>query len=211
MLRSICKPYFILLLVLFVHGITKANDSTYISLLNKAREHISLAEYASAIPLLDSCIKINKTDPVAFNLRGCATIYQDAVNDEKNNKKAIGFFTKAIQLDSSNAWYYHNRGWSFQQLDKYAASLKDFRKAVALDTANVNLYGNVLRVLWLQNKNKEAYAYSEKIIRLFPRNGYAYYVRGQLKRDYLHKYPEGNIDIRKSEKLEWEQGIRLHY
>jgi hypothetical protein len=37
------------------------------------------------------------------------------------------------------------------------------------------------------------------------------YVRGQLKRDYLHKYPEGNKDIKKSEALGWKKGFDLMY
>ena len=168
-------------------------------------------QFSSAIPLLDSCIKINNKNADVYNLRACATIYSSSVNDEKNNKTAIRFFTLAIGIDSTNNWYYNNRGWSYQMLDNYAPAMKDFRMAISLDTANVYYYGNVLRVLWLQKKNKEAYTYSEKIIALFPADGYAYYVRGQLKRDYLHKYPEGNKDIKKGEELGWQQGLRLFY
>jgi tetratricopeptide (TPR) repeat protein len=211
MLGMCRKPYLFFLLLFFANIESEANDSTCILLLIKAKEYIALEQWSSAIPLLDSCIKINKNDAGACNLRACATIYQSSLNDEKNNRVAIGFLTQAIQNDSSNSWYYNNRGWSYQMLDKYAASLKDFKRAMSLDTSNVYFYGNILRVLWLQNKKKEAYAYSDKIIGLFPNDGYAYYVRGQLKRDYLHKYPEGNKDIKKSEELGWLQGMQLYY
>jgi hypothetical protein len=46
---------------------------------------------------------------------------------------------------------------------------------------------------------------------MFPGDGYAYYVRGNLKRDYLHKYPEGNKDIKLGEQLGWRQGMHLMY
>lgn len=79
-------------------------------------------------------------------------------------------------------------------------------KALSLDTTDVLLYGDVLRSLWIRNKNREAYAYADKVIALFPNDGYAFYVRGNLKRDFLHKYPEGNIDIKRSEMLAGNRG-----
>jgi tetratricopeptide (TPR) repeat protein len=198
-------------LLFFVVNPSKANDSTYLFLLKQAKNYMGLNQFASAIPLLDSCIKINNKNAEVYNLRACATIYSGSVNDEKHNKAAIRFFTLAIGIDSTNNWYYNNRGWSYQMLDSYVIAMKDFKKAISFDTANAYYYGNVLRVLWLQNKNKEAYTYSDKIIALFPADGYAYYVRGQLKRDYLHKYPEGNKDIKKGKELGWQQGMRLFY
>lgn len=202
---------YILPFLLFVGVDSGANDSTYAELLKKAKGHLARSEYVSAISLLDSCIKINGKDASIYNMRAIATIYSGPVNDEKNNKIAIRFFTQAIQLDSNNGRYYNNRGWCYQFVDNYTSSMRDFKKAMSLDTANVGYHGNILRVLWVQDKNKEAYAYADKTITRFPNDGYAYYVRGQLKRDYLHKYPEGNKDIKKSEELGWQQGIALHY
>ncbi|HLG39198.1 MAG TPA: tetratricopeptide repeat protein [Chitinophagaceae bacterium] len=192
-------------------GYSQSGDSIFFQLFSQAGDSMAAYKYNKAIALLDSCIKINKSDANLYNMRGCATIYQDAINDEKNNKTAIQFFNKAIQTDSTDYRYYVNRGWAWQNLDKYANSLKDYKKALSLDTNNVELHGHVLRSLWIQNKNKEAYAYSNKIIRQFPNDGYAYYVRGQLKRDYLHKYPEGNKDIKIAEELRWERGFNLYY
>ena len=209
MVKAPVKVYFIFLLFITIES--SANDSTCTVLFAQARERVLLYKYAEAIPLLDSCIKKAGGDAYVNNLRGCATVLQSSLNDDKNNLAAIGSYTKAIRSDSSNSWFYNNRGWSHQFLENYTAALKDFKKASSLDTTDVYLYGNVLRVLWLQKKNKEAYAYSEKLIKLFPTDGYAYYVRGQLKRDYLHKYPEGNKDIKKSEELGWQQGVRLYY
>jgi Flp pilus assembly protein TadD len=188
----------------------KANDTCTV-LITKARNLMHNDNYKMAILFLDSCLKNNPVNAEACNLRGCATIFQSSVNDEKNNKVAISFFSRALQYDSTNFFYLNNRGWAYQILDDYLKSHADFTKAVQLDSNNAELHGNVLRNLWLRKKNKEAYNYCNKLIEKFPANGYAWYVRGQLKRDYLHKYPEGNKDIKKSEELGWHQGFYLMY
>ena len=188
----------------------KSNDSCVI-LTTKVRELMRNDDYKTAIILLDGCLKRDQTNAVALNLRGCATIFQSYINDEKNNKNAIVFFNKALQYDSTNYFYLNNRGWAYQNLNEYIKSWSDFGKAVQLDSNNVELQGNVLRNLWIRKKNKEALSYCDKLINKFPNDGYAWYVRGQLKRDYLHKYPEGNQDIKKGEQLGWKQGFSLMY
>jgi tetratricopeptide (TPR) repeat protein len=199
-----------LFIVQFLPLSSKASDSCTL-LVSEARKLMQNANYKTAIILLDRCLKMDQTNATAYNLRGCATIFQSYVNDEKNNKTAIIFFSKALQYDGANFFYLNNRGWAYQNLDDYLNSSLDFRKAVELDSNNVELHCNVLRNLWIRNRYKEAYAYCDKLINKFPNDGYAWYVRGQLKRDYLHKYPEGNKDIKKSEALGWKKGFDLMY
>ncbi len=133
------------------------------------------------------------------------------INDEKNNKTAIACFTKAIQSDATNYRYYHNRGWAYANLDDYTKANADYKKAAQIDSTNITLQQNLLRVMVVKNRNKDAYAFAEKLIKQFPNDGYAYYIRGDLKRDYLHKYPEGNKDIKLGEQLGWRQGMYLMY
>lgn len=175
------------------------------------RELMKLGKYTQVIEEAGLELTQNKADANLYNIVGCATIYQSYINDEKNNKEAILFFTKAIQLDSSVANFYVNRGWAYQSLDNYVASYKDYKKALSLDSNRVELHGHVLRTMWLRKKYKEAYAFSTSIIEKFPTDGYAYHVRGNLKRDYLHKYPEGNLDIKESNRLGWRAGFYLEY
>jgi tetratricopeptide (TPR) repeat protein len=156
--------------------------------------------------LIDKCILLDGKNAYTYNLKGCATVFKSFINDEKNNKQAAILFTKAILLDSLKSEYYNNRGWAYQNLDKLPQSYGDYKKALLLDTSNMNSHHNILRNLWIRNKFKDAYAYAEIVIKKFPNNGYAYHVRGNLKRDYLHKYKEGNMDIAISEKLKWSMG-----
>jgi tetratricopeptide (TPR) repeat protein len=176
----------------------------------EAKQAYKQSNYNQAIFWLDLLISIDSSDAPSLNLRACATIFRSSINDKKNNDTAIVFFTRAIRHDTTNYRYYVNRGWALQTMDKYQSSLKDFRKALILDSAVVDLHNKVLMSLYVQNRNKEAYALANRIIGKFPEDGYAWYVRGNLKRDYLHKYPEGNKDIKKSEELGWKMGYRLY-
>ncbi len=183
----------------------KANDSCIIYI-NEARRLMGESEYVKAILLIDKCILLDNKNAYVYNLKGCATVFKSSINDEINNKQALILFNKAIEIDSSKSEYYNNRGWANQNLDKLILSYLDYKKALSLDTNNLVSYSNILRNLWIRNKFKDAYTYSEILIKKFPNDGYAYHVRGNLKRDYLHKYKEGNIDLKISEKLRWNMG-----
>lgn len=180
-------------------------------LLTKARDLMQDGSYAAVIAMLDGCLKNEPGHAAANNLEGCAYIRLGSVNDEKNVRLAIACFNKAILADPGNYTYYNNRGWAYGNLDDNIKATADFNKAVQIDSSIHDLQANVLRMLYVRNRNKEAYAYCDKLIRMFPADGYAYYVRGNLKRDYLHKYPEGNKDIKLSEQLGWRQGMNLMY
>jgi Flp pilus assembly protein TadD len=168
-------------------------------------------DYAAAINTLDGCLKIDPNNAVANNIKGCAYIRLTYINDEKNVRIAIACFNKAIKTEPGNFTFYNNRGWAYSNLDSNMKATADYAKALQLDSSNLALQTNVLRMLYVRNRNKEAYAYCDKLIRMFPDDGYAYYVRGNLKRDYLHKYPEGNKDIKLGEQLAWQQGMYLMY
>ncbi len=195
----------ILTFIILCFSKVKANDSCAIYI-NEARTLMDKNEYEKAIVLIDKCILLDGKNAYVYNLKGCATVFKSFINDEKNNKEAVMLFSKAIQLNSSRNEYYNNRGWAYQNLDKLLQSYSDYKKALSLDTTNLKSHSNILRNLWIRNKFKDAYAYSEILIKKFPNDGYAYHVRGNLKRDYLQKYKEGNIDIKISEKLKWNMG-----
>jgi Flp pilus assembly protein TadD len=197
---------FILLFCFYV----SAQDNCTASI-TKARELIRNGNFAATIAMVDSCLKNEPDHADANNLKGCALIRLGSINDEKNVRQAITCFNKAIQSEPGNYTYYNNRGWAYGNLDDNIKAAADFNKAVQIDSTVLYLQENVLRILYVRNRNKEAYAYCDKLIRMFPNDGYAYYVRGNLKRDYLHKYPEGNKDIKLGEQLGWRQGMYLVY
>ena len=205
------RSFFIALAVCsFINVSGQSRDYTYQEMKAEAVLALHDHNYRNAIYWAEQCLKVDSADASMYNLRACATLYSAPINDEKNNDTAIRYFGKAIRYDSTNYRYYANRGRAYQTIDKHKSALKDFRKALSLDSSNVESHGRVLMSLFVQNRNKEAYAMASKIIEKFPEHGYAWYVRGQLKRDYLHKYPEGNKDIKKGTELGWRQGYWLY-
>ena len=183
----------------------KARLTTYLGF---AKESIKAREFSSAITFLYSCISISPDSALFHNYKGYCYHYKGFVNDSKNNKIAIINFNRAIELDNSKAKYYHNRGICLNILEFDSDATRDFETAANLDSISVDYDHNKLRMKWLSNR-KNALIYADSLINRFPYDGYAYYVRGQLKRDYLHKYIEGNEDIELSRKLGWNQGLNL--
>ncbi|MCX6316180.1 MAG: tetratricopeptide repeat protein [Bacteroidetes bacterium] len=201
----------LLMMVVFIQSESvQAQDSCSIWV-REAHLYMDSGHYKTVILLTDKCLAENPAHAEACNLRGCATILQGAINHVSHNWEAVTYFNRAIAADSTHPYYLNNRGWAYQTLEEYTRAINDFRKAAKLDTGNVVLEGNILRQYFIRNKNKEALSLCNKLIARFPENGYAWYVRGQLKRDYLHHYAEGNKDVKKGEELGWQQGYNLMY
>lgn len=146
-----------------------------------------------------------------YNLKAMVVLATGSINDAKNDQAAILLLDSAIQYAPNRAAFYNNRGWIYQIMDKYSLAEKDYDKAANIEPSNIDFQCNRLRLLYVRNRNKAAMALCDQLIAQFPEDGYAYYVRGNLKRDYLHKYVEGNKDIKLSKQLGWHSGIHLKY
>lgn len=146
-----------------------------------------------------------------YNLKAILVLAGGSINNKKNDKAAILLLDSAILYAPDAASYYNNRGWIHQIMDHYKLAKKDFDKAVELEPTRVEYQHNPLRLLFIQNKNKAAMVLCNILIDKFPKDGYAYHVRGELKRDYLHKYIEGNKDKKRAKELGWNGGIYLRY
>jgi len=62
----------------------------------------------------------------------------NAYFDRQQYERAIGDFSKAIELDENFALAYFNRGLTHERLGGNAAAAADYRRAVALDATLVN-------------------------------------------------------------------------
>ncbi|KAL3639436.1 Outer envelope protein 64, chloroplastic [Castilleja foliolosa] len=59
---------------------------------------------------------------------------------DKHWQRAIGFYTEAIKLNSSNATYYSNRAAAYLEMGSYKQAEADCTQAVDLDKKNVKAY-----------------------------------------------------------------------
>ena len=181
------------------------------TLFDGIKANVRKRNLGEAITSLNQFISRYPNDADGYNTRGVCYIYQGSINDSLGLHLAINDFNQAIELNSKNPRYYHNRGWAYQMQDDYSVSLRSFERARQLDSNYILFQHNVLRVKLLSKRRQEALELSDSLIQRFPKDGYAYHIRGNLKRDYLHQYPEGNKDKAKGKELGWKGGMNLLY
>lgn len=102
----------------------------------------------------------------------------------KDWKKAIGFYTDAIKLNSSNATYFNNRAAAYLELRSFIQAEEDCTKAIDLDKKNVKAYlrrataremlgyykeaiQDFRHALVLEPTNKRAAASADRLTKLF--------------------------------------------
>ena len=75
-------------------------------------------------------------------------------NKIENYKKAIEYFNKCIELDNTNAVYYHNRGCSYKSLNDINQAIKDISIAIELNNKEKIFYENRV-FMYQKNGNYE--------------------------------------------------------
>jgi len=89
-----------------------------------------LKKYEEALPYFNKAIELDADYTLAYKERGNAyyklKIY-DKVLDDFNKYEAL------VTRDITDAGYYYSRGWTENDLEKYADAVKSLKKCVALD------------------------------------------------------------------------------
>lgn len=150
-----------------------------------------------AIQCLESAYNVQASDaPPNFNLYD---VYKSAVNDTKpdlsrevspeakveaekwkndgNNlmkadkyEQAIASYTKAINLDGSNAVYYCNRAAAYNKMGNYHQAIKDCNSAIFIDPFYSKAYSRLGLAYSNLERHKEAKECYEKASSLDPEN-----------------------------------------
>jgi protein O-mannosyl-transferase len=121
-------------------------------------EEKAMADYNTAIQLPPSDITSLKS---AYYNRGM--IYSDSYN---KNDLAIADYTKAIELDSTYAEPYNNRGLIYLRYGKNDLALPDLNKAIALNPALIQAYYNRGLIYSIEGKNDLAITDFTNVIKL---------------------------------------------
>ncbi|MHC4260416.1 MAG: tetratricopeptide repeat protein [Planctomycetota bacterium] len=120
-------------------------------------------------PLADSLLDDSKR-------RSEAMKWLNRGNDEFANgkkEKAIGLFSKAIELDANYASAYYNRGVAYGHLQEYERAIQDFNKALELNPNRPAAYNNRGLAYVLQKEYERAINDYHKAVELDPK-----YIKG---------------------------------
>ena len=61
--------------------------------------------------------------------------------EQGESDRAVEEFTKAIEIEDSNATLYSNRAWTNRDIGNYRQAVLDFDKAIELDSDDADSYG----------------------------------------------------------------------
>jgi tetratricopeptide (TPR) repeat protein len=83
----------------------------------------------------------------AFFLAGAVASLPD---DDQHQNQALDFFTKAINLDGTVAYYHQRRASCYVMLDNYSAAITDLESAARIDPSNTAIPGLITSVRDMQ-------------------------------------------------------------
>ncbi|XP_029469042.1 small glutamine-rich tetratricopeptide repeat-containing protein alpha [Rhinatrema bivittatum] len=88
----------------------------------------------------------------------------------ENFEGAVSFYTKALDLNPTNAVYFCNRAAAYSKLGNYAGAVRDCEQAIGIDPNYSKAYGRMGLALSSLNKHREAVVYYQKALALDPDN-----------------------------------------
>eukprot|EP00756_Hemistasia_phaeocysticola_P011180 Hpha_TRINITY_DN15094_c1_g9::TRINITY_DN15094_c1_g9_i1::g.123764::m.123764/K16365/SGTA; small glutamine-rich tetratricopeptide repeat-containing protein alpha len=86
------------------------------------------------------------------------------------HKDAVGFYSKAIELDPGTAVYYANRAAAYTHLNQFTEAVRDCEKATAIKPDYSKAYSRLGTAYFYQSKYKEAVEAYKKACDLDPEN-----------------------------------------
>lgn len=113
----------------------------------------------SAIYYFEQSIQVDPTFARGYHILG--SFYTNM--DDENCKKAIDLFSKAIQFDSLNGYYFSDRGAMYFKLKQYDLALSDCKKAITCDEyLSPGPFVIIVKSLLQQNKREELNAFIQQ-------------------------------------------------
>lgn len=208
------RSLLVVLLSIFVTVLHAQSTITNPRLLQTYQQIVNLKEeqqYDKAIRVLNKTINKYPEQTDFLNLKVIVILASGPINDQQNDSLALVLLSKAINIDSTRASFYNNRGWVYQLMGQYDKAFNDFNRAVVLEPNNVRVWHNPIRILLIQKDVKQSLDYCNRCITKFPNDGYAYFVRGTILNEFVGNKNLADEDFKKSHELGWEKGIYLIY
>ena len=111
-----------------------------------------------------------------------------SLNGQTKYDGAIVDFSKAIELDSTDAASFVERGLAFSYKRDYDNAVVDFQRVLNIDSTGEQAQAAFYylgRIKSLQFKFEEAVNYLDKLIKLVPKDAEAYFLRGTAKSNQM--------------------------
>ncbi|KAM4810042.1 small glutamine-rich tetratricopeptide repeat-containing protein alpha [Rhinophrynus dorsalis] len=88
----------------------------------------------------------------------------------ENFESAVNYYTKALDLNPTNAVYFCNRAAAYSKLGNYAGAVRDCEEAISIDPNYSKAYGRMGLALSSLNKHADAVGFYKKALELDPDN-----------------------------------------
>jgi tetratricopeptide (TPR) repeat protein len=173
-----------------------ALDRVYLPELNAEAKAVTEAQTSAA----SEAPKVEKEELTAQEWFERGYVYAEA----KNVNEAIRCYSKAIELDPSDASAYSNLGnlLSDENLKRYEEAEVAYGKAIELNPSYASAYSNLGILLRNLKRYDEAEVSYRKAIELNPSDATAYSNLGLLLHENLKRYGEAEVSYRKAIELD---------
>jgi tetratricopeptide (TPR) repeat protein len=119
------------------------------------------------------------------NGRKMSYIYKGmSLNGQQRYDEAITCFSKAIEIDSTDAASYTDRGLAYSYKSDYTNALTNFQKVLTIDSTGQQAeaaYFYIGKIKCLQHEYKDAVIYLDKLLGLVKTDAEAYFLRAVSK------------------------------
>ncbi|KAB8053540.1 tetratricopeptide repeat protein [Janthinobacterium sp. FT14W] len=148
-------------------------------------------------------LKMNelKPDLSPFCMRARGFISQGRIDD------ALGMYDDVLQVDSTNAMAYADRGTAYAMLKKFDLALIDLERAIALGYVDASTYGTVATIYFELKRYEDSLDNFAKAIELDSNYLLAYYNRSNVFHE-LGEIKSAIADLKKCLVLNPDEGTR---
>ena len=140
---------------------SKKDEETKKLLLQRAVAYTVVQDYGEAIDDLNTYVSIDADDPLAYWQRGVCEAMTNEVSAPQGidyqirNASAMSDFSKALELDPSNAYVYYDRGNLYYAQGDYDKAIEDYTHAIDHNKGLAEAFFNRGLALIHSNKVKE--------------------------------------------------------
>lgn len=162
-----------------------------------------VAIFSLSVEGIQSQTNENEESSVQLAMQQAEMYYNNNMLDS-----ALMYCNRAISLGGNRCTVFDFRGIVYTKMQKYAKAIRDFKTAIALDSACYEAYNHLGIVYLCRNELDLAIECFNRSVELNPQYAKAYYNRG-IARLYLQDTDEALDDMKKAANLNYSEAIKF--